>query len=164
MAGEPPDSLSRRDFVTRAGRAVVGATATTAVAGGVGLALPNHGEGRPRRLLLGTRSDFKMGTLTWLEEHELFVVRQVDGFGAFSSRCTHLGCTVRRTADGFQCPCHGATYDRNGRVTAGPARAPLEWFALETGAKGHLWADRDSPVAPGTFTAASESSASESSR
>jgi len=151
MGDGPSDNLSRRDFLTRAGQAAVVATTATAAAGTVSLALPNVEEGRPRRLLLGTPADFKMGTVTWLEEHELFVLRSVDGFGAFSSRCTHLGCTVRRTAEGFVCPCHGAAYDADGRVTAGPARDPLPWVEVRLGPDGRLWADRDTPVDPGTL-------------
>jgi thiosulfate dehydrogenase [quinone] large subunit len=46
-------------------------------------------------------------------------------FTAFSATCTHQGCPVQWAGGGFQCPCHGATYDANGQVTGGPAPAPL---------------------------------------
>lgn len=46
-------------------------------------------------------------------------------FKAFSAVCTHQGCPVQWTGNGFQCPCHGATYDSSGNVTGGPAPAPL---------------------------------------
>jgi thiosulfate dehydrogenase [quinone] large subunit len=46
-------------------------------------------------------------------------------FTAFSAICTHQGCPVQWARGGFQCPCHGATYDANGQVTGGPAPAPL---------------------------------------
>lgn len=46
-------------------------------------------------------------------------------FVAFSAVCTHAGCTVAWSGSGFDCPCHGATYDAAGRVTAGPAPSPL---------------------------------------
>jgi thiosulfate dehydrogenase [quinone] large subunit len=48
-----------------------------------------------------------------------------DTFVAFSAICTHQGCPVSFVGPGFQCPCHGATYDQNGQVTGGPAPAPL---------------------------------------
>lgn len=46
-------------------------------------------------------------------------------FAAFSAVCTHQGCPVQWAGNGFQCPCHGATYDSRGNVTGGPAPAPL---------------------------------------
>jgi len=46
-------------------------------------------------------------------------------FAAFHASCTHKGCPVGWTGSGFHCPCHGATFDRSGAVTGGPAKAPL---------------------------------------
>ncbi|MEV3982733.1 Rieske 2Fe-2S domain-containing protein [Nonomuraea sp. NPDC049758] len=48
-----------------------------------------------------------------------------DLFLAFNARCTHQGCPVSYVGPGFRCPCHGSTFDGNGQVTGGPARAPL---------------------------------------
>jgi thiosulfate dehydrogenase [quinone] large subunit len=48
-----------------------------------------------------------------------------DTFVAFSAICSHQGCPVSYVGPGFQCPCHGATYDQNGQVTGGPAPSPL---------------------------------------
>jgi len=39
--------------------------------------------------------------------------------------CTHLGCVPNRVKDGWNCPCHGSTYDNSGRVTRGPAALNL---------------------------------------
>ena len=46
---------------------------------------------------------------------------------AFSSKCTHLGCTVGKVAGGkIFCPCHGSVFDADtGAVLQGPATAPL---------------------------------------
>lgn len=46
-------------------------------------------------------------------------------FTAVSAVCTHQGCPVQWAGGGFQCPCHGATYDATGKATGGPARGPL---------------------------------------
>jgi thiosulfate dehydrogenase [quinone] large subunit len=48
-----------------------------------------------------------------------------DTFKAFRAACTHQGCPVSYVGTGFQCPCHGSTFDQNGQVTGGPAPAPL---------------------------------------
>ena len=46
---------------------------------------------------------------------------------AFSSTCTHLGCTVNKVSDGkIFCPCHGSVFDAaTGAVVQGPASSPL---------------------------------------
>lgn len=48
-----------------------------------------------------------------------------------SLTCTHQGCTVQRQEDGkFLCPCHGAMYDAQGKVIAGPAKRDLPRFQI----------------------------------
>ena len=50
---------------------------------------------------------------------------------AISLTCTHQGCTVALAADGkFHCPCHGAVYDRQGKVLAGPAKRNLSRYKI----------------------------------
>jgi nitrite reductase/ring-hydroxylating ferredoxin subunit len=136
----------RRDFLTRAGHLVLGACGLTAAAGALRLATPDFSGGAQRRLPLGFLADFKMNTLTWLRDKDLFVTRNETGFGAFSSKCTHLGCTVQRTAEGFLCPCHGALYDSVGNVVKGPAREPLPWFHVWLEADGRLYVDLGTPL------------------
>lgn len=147
---EPPSS--RRQFLVQAGNWTVFACALGAAAGSLRLASPDFFEGPPERFPLGLPSDFKTGTLTWLQDRQLFVLRDGRGFAAFSSRCTHLGCTVRRTADGFFCPCHGARFDEEGLVIAGPARTPLPWFEVWAEPDGCVWVDTGKLVPSGTLT------------
>lgn len=49
-------------------------------------------------------------------------------FAALSPICTHLGCTVDIQGSRIVCPCHGSTYDREGRVLQGPAEKALTRF------------------------------------
>jgi cytochrome b6-f complex iron-sulfur subunit len=58
----------------------------------------------------------------------VIVFRRQGALSAFSTVCTHLGCTVsyNRLENSFQCPCHGGEYDAEGRVIGGPPPAPLE--------------------------------------
>jgi Rieske Fe-S protein len=133
--------FARRDFLAQAG----GTALALAGLGAVGVALrfsqPPGSSNAAQRFSIGVAGDFKVRSLTWLRERELFVVRDEQGFGAFSSRCTHLGCTVRRTADGFACPCHGARFGERGQVLAGPARRGLPWHPLWVEADGKIWVD-----------------------
>jgi cytochrome b6-f complex iron-sulfur subunit len=133
--------VTRRDLLSTAGTWIVGLCGAGALVSATRFAVPETTEGPLRHLSLGVPSDFKMRTVTWLREPQLFVVRDERGFGAFSSRCTHLGCTVRRTAEGFACPCHGARYDAKGLRVSGPARRDLPWFALHAQADGTIWVD-----------------------
>ena len=48
-----------------------------------------------------------------------------DTFLAYLASCTHQGCEVLAERGGFRCPCHGGTFDSQGRVTGGPPPAPL---------------------------------------
>lgn len=52
------------------------------------------------------------------------------GFAAVSSICTHRGCTVDLGGPGLSCPCHGSQYDREGRVTRGPASRALTRYRV----------------------------------
>lgn len=47
-----------------------------------------------------------------------------------SNICTHQGCPVRwnKGNNFFQCPCHGARYNKYGKVIRPPAPKPLQRF------------------------------------
>lgn len=52
---------------------------------------------------------------------------QVPQWLVVSTRCTHLGCPVRKGGSfgGWWCRCHGSEYDTAGRVREGPAERNL---------------------------------------
>lgn len=59
----------------------------------------------------------------------LYVLALPSGeFAVLSSVCTHRGCTVDVKGTALVCPCHGSTYDREGRVLRGPAERPLDRY------------------------------------
>jgi Rieske Fe-S protein len=59
-------------------------------------------------------------------------------YAALSPICTHLGCTVEIQDTRLVCPCHGSTYDRQGRVQQGPAERALARYRSELTADGVL--------------------------
>lgn len=77
------------------------------------------------------------------------VFRDEEGVYAISRVCTHLGCIVKPTDAGFECPCHGSRYDGNGTVTKGPAPRPLQWLEVKQQG-GALFVDEGTSVPAGT--------------
>lgn len=60
------------------------------------------------------------------------IIRQKQNYKAFSSKCTHLGCSINK-ADGkiLVCPCHGSQYNTEGDPVKGPANKPLQKLDFE---------------------------------
>ena len=69
-----------------------------------------------------------------------FVVRRDKQLFALSSVCTHKGCKVRVADDlSFFCKCHKSTFDKDGRVTKGPAKRDLPRIPVATDEQGHVY-------------------------
>ena len=66
-----------------------------------------------------------------LPQHRVAIVRGGDDFLALDLTCTHLGCTVKATEQGFACPCHGSRFGTGGDVRKGPAPRPLRRLRLD---------------------------------
>lgn len=64
-----------------------------------------------------------------------------DRWVALSPICTHLGCTVEIQGTRIVCPCHGSTYDREGRVLQGPAERALARYPVSVSTDGVLTID-----------------------
>jgi Rieske Fe-S protein len=68
-----------------------------------------------------------------------FLVRRGASLFALSAICTHRKCKLDAEADKtFYCPCHGSTFDADGKVTEGPARRDLPIFEISTDENGNL--------------------------
>jgi cytochrome b6-f complex iron-sulfur subunit len=69
----------------------------------------------------------------------VFVVRKGDRLFALSAICTHRRCKIKAEADrSFYCPCHGSTFDPDGRVITGPAKRDLPVFPTSVDEQGNL--------------------------
>ena len=149
------DEISRHDFLGIAG---VGSAAAVVAFSTVGmLRLP-----KPRVLpdvssvvRLGKPSEFPPGTVAMLPQRKVCVVSTEEGISVVSLVCTHLGCLVKLTEAGFDCPCHGSKFDDKGVVLAGPAPRALQWLSVSQAPDGTLLADRSKETAPDTAYRAS---------
>jgi cytochrome b6-f complex iron-sulfur subunit len=97
--------------------------------------------GERRRINLGDPAQFPVDTFTYLERYSMFIYRDHEGVRALSARCTHLGCILENTTDGFECPCHGSCYSLDGKVVSGPATRDLTWFHVGGAADGRIVID-----------------------
>lgn len=87
---------------------------------------------------LGPASAYPPGSRTLLPDVPALLVHTQAGFSAISLVCTHLGCTLEPTPDGFACPCHGSEFDPGGLPRRGPADLPLPALQVEQDAEGRL--------------------------
>jgi Rieske Fe-S protein len=94
---------------------------------------------------LGKIDQFKEGEFTTvvfektpnggnLDRRVAFVRKEKSGnppFTVMSNTCMHLGCPVEHKGDGFACPCHGGTYDAEGKRIGGPPVRPLNRYEVD---------------------------------
>ncbi len=133
-----PVRANRRDFLKLATSAVLSLTGLIAGAGLLRFLEFQTDPSRPSEFDLGPASSFPMDSRTTQPDVPALVVRSSAGFKVLSLVCTHLGCTVDVTADGFACPCHGSRYDLEGAVRRGPATNALRLLRSEINNSGHL--------------------------
>lgn len=77
-----------------------------------------------------------IGGAAYATNESVIVYRaSVTQVNAFSSACTHLGCTLPLPNNGvIVCGCHSSTFDTQGNVTGGPATSNLtKYYASLTG-------------------------------
>ncbi len=62
------------------------------------------------------------------QKYPICVYKIADNYVAYWTECMHQGCEVEVQGNRFVCPCHGSTYDLEGKVTKGPAEKNLKSF------------------------------------
>jgi cytochrome b6-f complex iron-sulfur subunit len=95
--------------------------------------------------VIGYPSDFGFGVDTKFQQSQrVWVCRGPQGLYVILAVCTHLGCTPDwlATENLFKCPCHGSTYDSEGRNFAGPAPRPMARCHVEKNAEGKIVVDK----------------------
>ncbi|QIK76632.1 Rieske (2Fe-2S) protein [Nocardioides piscis] len=78
---------------------------------------------------IATTADVPVGGCAVFSDQKVVITQPSEGdFKAFSSTCTHQGCSVSAGSDGvIPCRCHGSQFSlEDGSVVSGPATAPLD--------------------------------------
>ena len=93
---------------------------------------PRRGQGaRLEDGLSVPESEVPVGGALVLPEKRCAIVRNGDRIVALDLTCTHLGCTVTATPEGFACPCHGSRFSSEGEVLKGPAPRALKRLRID---------------------------------
>ncbi len=99
---------------------------------------------------IGRPDDIPIDSEKIYDDKKVLIVRDNEGVSAVSLICTHLGCIVSKSKDGFSCPCHGSKFDTNGDVIAGPAPRGLSWLEVSQLPSGKLVVNAGKRVPEGT--------------
>ncbi|HZW82108.1 MAG TPA: ubiquinol-cytochrome c reductase iron-sulfur subunit [Candidatus Deferrimicrobium sp.] len=78
----------------------------------------------------------------------VWVKRDTSGYTALLANCTHLGCEVKYHSEQAKwlCPCHGSSYDIEGRPVGGPAPKALQRVAVQIRKDNTLTIEVNKPV------------------
>jgi cytochrome b6-f complex iron-sulfur subunit len=137
--------FGRRYFLEMLGLGSIGIVSIGSMALSASYLSPNVVKEPPTKFKLGTPANFSPGSVTLIQDQNVYVVRAKEGyFFALSATCTHLGCITNwKPDDGIiACPCHGSKFNREGVVIGGPAPKPLPRFEISLDDQGSLVVDK----------------------
>jgi cytochrome b6-f complex iron-sulfur subunit len=140
--------MKRRSFIGKSAMGLVLLAGTAAAISYFRQFFPRLA-GEKRRIVLDDPDRFPVDTFTFLKEHNVYVYRDHEGFKAVSAICTHLGCILEKSLDGFQCPCHGSCYSDEGAVLSGPAPRDLAWYRISRDPQNRIVINPGKIVPPG---------------
>ena len=142
--------MDRREMLVLVGASAGALAAASALSG----CAPPTGSPPTGSIPAGNMSALAVGSM--LVMSNVVVARDAGGVYAMSAVCTHAGCLLddgsQSITAGLSCPCHGSAFDGNGTVTRGPARTPLQHYAVTIAADGSVTVDGSQPVSASTRT------------
>jgi cytochrome b6-f complex iron-sulfur subunit len=130
-----PQPPTRRDFIGKACIASACVTCAYASAPAVNYLVP-RAKPKLQGLIRVARSDEVAdgkGVQFQVDDETQVLVVRVDGsLTALNPSCTHLGCFVKWNERDkiIRCPCHSATFHRDGSKPTTPAERPLPAFPV----------------------------------
>lgn len=131
-------NLSRRDFIKLATKTLLAASGLLGAGAFLRFMDQPTQPAQQTEFDLGLATDYPLGTRKFLPDIPALLSHTEAGFTAVSLVCTHLGCTLGQTPDGFSCACHGSEFTFAGTARRGPAEKPLNSLSVKQTDDGHL--------------------------
>lgn len=147
---EKEHKIKRRGFLLRLGLGALGLASAAFATGLTSVLWPRRG--RQSWVEVGRPQDFVPGSWRKQAGQDFYLVMTAQGLAAISSTCTHLGCSLRHSGEGFACPCHGGLFGADGTVLQGPPDRALPWFKVLVDS-GRVFVDAAQQVPAQTYTA-----------
>jgi Rieske Fe-S protein len=135
---EPLTNSTRRDFLRLAVHSLLTLGGALTLGGLARFFSYQPDPPPPEEYDLGPAENIPKGTSLVLAQIPAIVKNTGSKFIALSLKCTHLGCTVQKKNDIFECPCHGSRFTSEGRLARGPATRPLRELRVEKTEDGNL--------------------------
>ncbi len=133
-----PTCLNRRQFIASSGALAVGAAAAPLVLSSTGCSDAGSAPGLKADFSIALSSKPELGpdggavSIQPNEsgyEYQIWIRNEGGGaYRAWSSYCNHEGCEADWDGARFDCPCHGARWNAEGKLTSGPATDDLLEF------------------------------------
>ena len=125
------DSISRKNFLKISTRVILSLAGLVGLGGLIRFFSFRPDPGVPSSFEIGGVEEYPPGTEVLRPEIPAVIYNRYDQIQALSLSCTHLGCALESTGDGFSCPCHGSQFDHEGKLLKGPAQDNLHHLHIE---------------------------------
>jgi cytochrome b6-f complex iron-sulfur subunit len=129
--------MKRRDFINKMAIGTASGVGAVGIAAVITEILPPETESFSL-IKIGHIDDFPINEFSFIPENKIYLFRGRRQIRVLSGVCTHLGCTIKNTEQGFDCPCHGSHFDKTGKACSGPASRSLDRLNVEVNKQGFI--------------------------
>ena len=117
--------MKRRDFLNKVAIGTASGVGVVSIIAGINEILPPDAASYSI-IKVGKIDDFPLNEFSFIPDKKIYVYRTRRLVRVLSAVCTHLGCTIQKSENGFRCPCHGSIFDVAGKACSGPATRSLD--------------------------------------
>ena len=132
--------MKRRDFLNKVAIGTASSVGAISIAAVITEIIPPATESFSL-LNIGQIDDFPINEFSFIPEKKIYLYRSRSHLRILSAVCTHLGCTIKKSENGFDCPCHGSHFDKTGQACSGPAARSLDRFKVSVDKQGLVTVD-----------------------